>query len=91
LGTQARPRLSFFANVQFWFARKAKARLFNSHDGIGATKRELYLSYGINYSISDKTAIYLESYGYNNLNRGSSTTDPKGFRDGAIVGIQHTF
>jgi hypothetical protein len=91
LGTKARPRLSLFANLQFWFARKASAKLLNSHDGIGATKRELYLSYGISYFISDKTAIYVESYGYNNLNRGSSATDPKGFRDGSIVGIRHTF
>jgi hypothetical protein len=91
LGTKALPRLSFFANLQFWFARKASAKLFNSHDGIGVTKRELYLSYGVNYFVSEKTAIYAQSYGYNNLNRGSSTTDPNGFRDGAIVGIQHTF
>lgn len=91
LGTQARPKLSFFANLQFWFARKAGAKYFNIHDGIGATKRELYLSYGINYFISNNTEIYVQSYGYNNLNRGSSTTNPKGFRDGAIFGIQHTF
>ena len=91
LGTQARPKLSLFANLQFWFARKAAAKFFNMHDGIGATKRELYLSYGVNYFISNNTEIFVQSYGYNNLNRGSSTTDPKGFRDGAIVGIQHTF
>jgi hypothetical protein len=91
LGTKARPSLSFFANLQFWFARKAMTKLLNTHDGIGATKRELYLSYGMNYFISRKTAVYVESYGYNNLNRGSSTTDPKGFRDGAMIGIQHTF
>lgn len=91
LGTTVTPKLSLFADAQFWFAKKANVGLLNVHDGIGATKRELYLSYGVNYSITSKTAIYLESYGFNNLNRGRSATDPTGFRDGSVIGIRYTF
>lgn len=91
MGTELHPRLSFFANTQFWFAKKANVRLFNSHDGIGATKRELYLNYGVNYFMTHKTTLYLETYAYNNLNRGNSETDPSGFRDGFDFGVRYRF
>jgi hypothetical protein len=91
LGTKIHPKLSFFANTQFWFAKKANVKLFNSHDGIGATKRELYLNYGLNYFITHDTALYLETYAYNNLNRGTSATNPTGFRDGYNLGIRYKF
>jgi len=91
LGTKDHPKLSFFANTQFWFAKKANVKLFNSHDGVGATKRELYLNYGVNYFFSPKTTFYLETYAYNNLNRGSSETDPSGFRDGFDFGMTYKF
>lgn len=91
LGTKIHPKLSFFANTQFWFAKKANVKLFNTHDGIGATKRELYLNYGLNYFITHDTALYLETYAYNNLNRGTSATNPTGFRDGYNLGIRYKF
>ena len=91
LGTEERPGLSFNMNLKFWFARKADVKLFNSHDGIGGTKREFYLSYGINYYIKTHTKLSLSTYGYNNLNRGIGISNPKDFRDGAIFGIQYTF
>lgn len=91
VGTKEQPKFSFFANIQFWFAKKADTSFFNTHDGIGGTKRELFLTYGFNYFFTEQTAGYIETYGYNNLNRGQSTTDPKGFRDGAVFGVRHTF
>jgi len=35
-GTKEKPKLSFFANTQFWFAKKANVGIFNTHDGLGA-------------------------------------------------------
>ena len=90
-GTKSRPKLSIFGDAQFWFAKKANTALFNAHDGIGATKRELFLGYGVNYFLTPRTSIYLESYGFNNLNRGDSATKPIGFRDGSTFGIRHDF
>lgn len=90
-GSNTNPRLSFYANVEFWFARKAGVTLINLHDGIGATKRELLLDYGLHYYFSKRTTVYLRTYGYNNLNRGTSPSQPTGFRDGSILGISHTF
>ncbi len=91
LGTVDQPKLSFVMDFKFWFARKADVKLFNSHDGIGGTKREFYLSYGINYWVGKKTELSLKSYGYNNLNRGDGVSSPKDFRDGAVLGIAYTF
>ena len=91
LGTTTHPKLSFFANTQFWFAKKANVGIINSHDGVGATKREVYLNYGVNYFFNNHTTFYLETYAYNNLNRGSSSTDPTGFRDGFNFGIKYKF
>jgi hypothetical protein len=91
LGTEDRPRLSFDMNLKFWFARKADVKLFNTHDGIGGTKREFYLSYGINYWLGKQTEISLKTYGYNNLNRGDGISSPKGFKDGAVLSIEYTF
>jgi hypothetical protein len=90
-GTVRDPKLSLFANMDFWFARKAGVGYLNSHDGLGATKRELLLSYGVQYYTAKKTRLYLEVHGYNNLNRGTSTTLPQGFRDGFILGIEQKF
>lgn len=90
-GNNTQPKLSFYANVDFWFARKAGVTLINLHDGVGATKRELYLDYGLNYYFSKKTTVYLRTFGYNNLNRGTSLSQPTGFRDGSTLGIRHTF
>jgi len=90
-GDVDQPKFSFFANVQFWFARKAHGALINAHDGLGATKRELLLEYGLKYYLSDRASIYLKSFGYNNLNRGYSQTDPKGFRDGSVIGASYSF
>lgn len=91
IGDVDQPKFSFYANVQFWFARKAHVAVLNTHDGLGATKRELLLEYGLNYHLTKQTSIQLRSFGFNNLNRGASATDPKGFRDGSILGITHTF
>lgn len=90
-GTYHRPKLSFFTNIEFWFARKANVNLINLHDGIGGTKREFYLAYGVAYYLNSKTAFYLKAFGDNNLNRGTSLTQPRGFKDGSVLGIRYTF
>jgi hypothetical protein len=91
LGTNSHPRLSFFANTQFWFAKKADVGIVNTHDGLGATKREVYLNYGVSYYYKHHLTLYLETFAYNNLNRGSSATDPTGFRDGYKFGVKYKF
>lgn len=90
-GTEKQPRLSIEMNMTFWFARKADVNFFNAHDGIGGTKREFYLDYGINYWLDRKTELTVKTYGYNNLNRGSGASSPIDFKDGANIGINYTF
>ena len=91
LGTEDQPKLSFEMNLKFWFAKKADVKLFNSHDGIGGTKREFYLDYGVNYWLGKQTELSLKTYGYNNLNRGDGVSNPKDFKDGAVFRISYTF
>lgn len=89
LGNSDSPKLSLFTDINFYFARKANTAVLNAHDGLGGTKRELFLSYGLSYFWRPGTSLNLRSYGYNNLNRGSSATVPYGFRDGMMLSISH--
>ncbi|MDE1997663.1 MAG: hypothetical protein KGN37_03970 [Burkholderiales bacterium] len=58
---------------------------------MGGTKREIYLSYGVAYNDSPDTVLTLRTYGYNNLNRGSSAMSPFGFKDGLSVTCERSF
>lgn len=89
LGNLDAPQLSLFTDIDFYFARKANTAVFNTHDGLGGTKREIYLSYGLRYYCTPQTAISLQAYGYNNLNRGNSAVMPNGFRDGFLLSLSH--
>lgn len=90
-GSIGQPGWSFSTDVDFYFARKAGVRYFNGHDGLGGTKRELDLSYGVSYQFDAADALSVKSYGYNNLNRGSSSMVPVGFKDGLRVTMSHQF
>lgn len=81
-GDKATGGLSLITDVDFYFARKSGVSALNAHDGLGGTKREILLSYGFRYEFSPASALSLQSYGYNNLNRGNSATTPTQFRDG---------
>jgi len=91
LGNTRDPKLRFFTDVNMYFARKAGSAVFNSHDGIGGTKRELYISYGVGYSFNRQWELSLRSYGFNNLNRGNSAQTPTSFRDGFILSTEYKF
>lgn len=92
IGDSQRPKLDFYTNVQFWFARKGNgSSLFNMHDGLAGTKREIYLTYGLEYHFLPKAQVYIETYGDNNLNRGGSTSVPQDFRDGFYAGLRYDF
>lgn len=86
-GSIDRPGLSLLTDMDFYFARKAGVGYLNGHDGLGGTKRELDLRYGLAYSLSPKMRMSVQSYGYNNLNRGTSSTLPTGFKDGLRLGM----
>ena len=90
-GTEKQPRLSLEMNMKFWFAKKADVKFFNTHDGIGGTKREFYIDYGINYWVSKQLELSVKSYGYNNLNRGTGVSTPIDFKDGAVIDLRYTF
>jgi hypothetical protein len=90
-GTEKQPRLSIVMNMKFWLARKADVSFFNSHDGIGGTKREFYIDYGINYWFNKKLELSVKSYGYNNLNRGTGVSTPIDFKDGAVIDLRYNF
>lgn len=86
-GSIDRPGLSLLTDMDFYFARKAGVGYLNAHDGLGGTKRELDLRYGLAYSFSPKVRMTVQAYGYNNLNRGTSSTLPTGFKDGLRLGM----
>lgn len=90
-GDVHRPGWVFLTDMEFYFARKAGVKLFNSHDGLGGTKREIYLSYGVAYNYNPDTVLTVRTYGYNNLNRGSSAMSPFGFKDGLSVTYERKF
>lgn len=90
-GTVDHPGWSFLTDVEFYFARKAGVRYLNLHDGLGGTKRELGLSYGVAYDVNPLTRVSLKSYGFNNLNRGSSSAVPAGFKDGFTLSVVRQF
>ena len=90
-GSESEPGLSFMTDMNFYFAKKNGVKVFNSHDGLGGTKREIYLSYGLEYTTESKTAYTIRSYGFNNLNRGASTMAPSGFKDGLSIGMVKPF
>lgn len=91
VGTAAKPRFSIYLNSKFWFARKGGTSIFNTHDGIGGTKREIDLTVGAALMLNHSTRLYAESYGYNNINRGTDTSKPNGYTDGFITGISYRF
>jgi hypothetical protein len=91
MGNNLDPKLSLFTDVWVYFARKNNTPVFNMHDGLGGTKREIYLSYGLNYTWSKNTDIRLLSYGFNNLNRGDSNQIPSGFRDGFAITLERAY
>ena len=91
LGNTDNPRLKLSTNIQFWFARKAGVALFNAHDGLGGTKREFDYDIRLHYFFNKKFQTYVTAYGYNNLNRGASTKEPYGFKDGFGVGIEYKY
>jgi hypothetical protein len=91
IGTAEHPKLDFHIELKFFFARKATGSLFNSHDGLGGTKREMDLNYGLAYHFDRQQEGFVEAYSYNNLNRGASTTQPQDFRDGFRVGYRYAF
>jgi hypothetical protein len=91
LGSIQEPKLSLFTDVDIYFARKNNTPMFNMHDGLGGTKREIFLSYGLTYSLSKDSDIKILSYGFNNLNRGSSNQVPSGFRDGFAITLDHAY
>lgn len=90
-GSESEPGLSFLTDMNFYFAKKNGVRVFNAHDGLGGTKREIYLSYGLEYTTESNTAYTIRSYGFNNLNRGASTMAPSGFKDGLSLGVTQAF
>jgi hypothetical protein len=90
-GNVDNPGLSFLTDLEFYFAKKAGVGYFNTHDGLGGTKREIYLSYALAYTPTPQTTFTLRTYGYNNLNRGSSASSPFGFKDGLSLGVSTGF
>lgn len=90
-GTRDQHGWRLLTDVDFYFARKAGVRYFNAHDGLGGTKREIDLSYGLAYDFSHDTRFTVKSYGYNNLNRGNSSAVPVGFKDGMSLQLTHSF
>jgi len=82
-----KPAWTFFLNGVFIMQKKYDgSKLFTKHDFFAGTKREFDIEMGTDVFIR-RFHIFFVFYGYNNLNRGWSRTEPKAFRDGFYVGV----
>lgn len=91
IGDVDSPKLSLNLDMVFYFERKYGNKIFTSHDGLAGTKREFDLTIGASYYITKKLDFHVETYGFNNLNRGNSSTLPSGFKDGVYAGFGYRF
>lgn len=92
IGDADNPKLDLYVNTKFWFARKGGgANLFNAHDGLAGTKREIDITLGVGYHLLRSAEIYVQTYGYNNINRGTDASKPQGYTDGFMAGIKYSF
>lgn len=81
-----KPTWTFFINGVFIMQKKYDgSKIFTKHDFFAGTKREFDIEMGTDVFIG-RFHIFFVFYGYNNLNRGWSRTEPKAFRDGFYVG-----
>ncbi len=91
IGTVHDPVLTLNISSDFYMAHKKSASLLNGHDGLGGTKRELDIDFGLGWKFMRNTTLTLDMWGTNNLNRGTSNAVPVNFRDGFTVGVEYKF
>ena len=91
IGDIDKPKLALNLDMRFYFERKYNKKIFTSHDGLAGTKREFDLTVGAMYYITKNLDFHVDTYGFNNLNRGNSSTLPSGFKDGVYAGFCYRF
>ncbi|WP_340695549.1 hypothetical protein [Hydrogenobacter thermophilus] len=91
IGDISNPKFSLCVNMDFYFQRKYGNKFFTSHDGLAGTKREFDISIGMKYYFTKNLDFHVYTYGYNNLNRGRSSTLPSDFKDGVYAGFGYIF
>ncbi|MFP3293984.1 MAG: hypothetical protein RXN80_01465 [Hydrogenobaculum sp.] len=91
IGDIDKPKLALNLDMRFYFERKYDNKIFTSHDGLAGTKREFDLTVGTMYYLTKNLDFHVDTYGFNNLNRGNSSTLPSGFKDGVYAGFGYRF
>ncbi len=92
IGNFDRPVFTFFINSGFIMQKKYDgSKIFTKHDFFAGTKREFDIEMGIDYLFKTHYHLFFVFYGYNNLNRGWSRTNPSAFRDGFYTGVGFLF
>ncbi|MGC8677449.1 MAG: hypothetical protein ACP5UF_04440 [Hydrogenobaculum sp.] len=91
IGDVNNPKLALNLDMRFYFERKYGNKIFTSHDGLAGTKREFDLTVGFMYYLTKNLDFHVETHGFNNLNRGNSSTLPSGFKDGVYAGFGYRF
>ncbi|NPA51325.1 MAG: hypothetical protein GXO22_00325 [Aquificae bacterium] len=87
-----KPVFSFFINSGFIMQKKYDgSKILTKHDFFAGTKREFDIEMGIDYIFRTHYHFFFVFYGYNNLNRGWSRTEPHAFRDGFFTGVGYIF
>lgn len=78
--------LYLFCDTRFW-GQKAAPGITNPSQGVfDFSKREFDLDLGLAWNYYDNLEARFFAYSFNNLNRGSSSTQPSGYNDG--VGLE---
>ena len=75
----------FFGDSAFWGQRAAPGVTNTSQGAFDFSKREFDLSVGLAWNYWGPLEARAFAYSYNNLNRGTSATQPSGYADGFAV------
>jgi hypothetical protein len=74
-----------FGDFRFWAERPENGVTNGRDGGLGFSKRQFDLSGGVAWNYAGFCEARVSGYSFNNLNRGTSLTQPTGINDGALL------
>ncbi len=91
LGLLPRKKLYVFLETGFW-AQRASAGITNKNQGAyDFSKREFDINAGLAWNVFDKVELRVSGDARNNLNRGTSKTEPSGNEAGGQIEARYYF
>jgi len=84
-------KLYLFVDTNFWMQRPGAGITNPSQGNFDFSKREFDVNSGIAWNYSGAWEARVSVYALNNLNRGSSSASPSGFKDGVLLENRYYF